>query len=242
MLAATTRGTPPASTSSKCRRASPSCPFRKNVRASSRRTRTSSGWLTRMSPEGGNGPVVQRPGAPRRSLSARSAASQRPSYRCPEQDASVRSSMVAARLPLLLGARRQPPASEASQKRSQGGCPAERSRIRHQSILVFLEFEKERRQEGGRAAKIARPEHHRAPSREELGLLRRRTPARKRRVTHARQPACIGVEGTRPWLNNAGLVTKKGPRETERPLALPSGDYMPSAGTRAGLTAPSRHQ
>ena len=49
MLAATRGGTPPASTSSKCRRASPSCPFRKNVRASSRRTRMSSGRLTRMS-------------------------------------------------------------------------------------------------------------------------------------------------------------------------------------------------
>ena len=49
MLAATTGGTPPASTSSKCRRARPSCPFRKKTRASSRRTRINSGRLTRMS-------------------------------------------------------------------------------------------------------------------------------------------------------------------------------------------------
>ena len=49
MLAATGGGTPPASTSSKCRRAKSYCRLRKNARASSRRTRTSSGRLTKMS-------------------------------------------------------------------------------------------------------------------------------------------------------------------------------------------------
>ena len=58
-LSATAAGGLPARTRSKCCRASPSSPFRKNARASSRRTRTRSGRLFQDGAEGGEGLVPE---------------------------------------------------------------------------------------------------------------------------------------------------------------------------------------